>query len=325
MISARTTALVSILTFALAGCSTTEQVQTYIRDAHVAGPVASPPVHVVTDHAKNAVTFSFYAVQQGKDNLAGNIEGSGTNGWLYSPELVQRPDGSTSYARVIPRYNMDWKRPEFSGGADLDIAWEGMALTVGGAFSRASGASRLGWQAGLGFFTREQKPVRVRLDLGVFAQYLEYQARTATITTVKTEWFFSGSTTSVDTSYYFDRDTKGGIGYYGTLTINTAVPSWPLDLFLQFNYINQPVLSYTPVSRTTTDFLLFLPVQSTSGSGDIATRASFIGLTPGIYIEPTPDIILTGGVRALLDISDTFKEPNVIVMPFVQLGFRVGM
>lgn len=325
MTSARTAATAALLALVLAGCSTTEQVQTYIRDAHVSGPVATPPVHVVTDNTKHAVTFSFYAVQQGKDILAGNIEGSGTNGWLYTPELVQRRDGSTVYTRVIPQYNMDWKRPEFSGGIDLDVAWEGTALSFGGTFARSSGASRFGWQAGLGFFTREQRPVRVRLDLGLFAHYLEYQARTATITTVKTEWIFSSPTTTVDTAYYFDRDTKGGIGYYGTLTINTALPSWPLDFFLQFNYINQPVLSYTPVSRTTTDFLLFLPIQSTSGSGDVATRASFIGLTPGIYIEPTPDLILTGGVRTLFDVSDTFKEPSVIVMPFLQLGFRVGL
>jgi hypothetical protein len=207
MITMRTIAGAAILTCVLAGCSTTEQVQTYIRDAHVTGPVASPPVHVVTDNAKNAVTFSFFAVQQGKENLTGNIEGSGTNGWLYSPELVQRPDGSTYYARVIPRYNVDWKRPEFSGGINLDAAWDGTALTFGGVFSRASGESRLGWQAGVGFFTRESKPVRMRIDLGIFAQYLEYQARTATITTVRTDWVFGHSATSVDTAYFFDRDT----------------------------------------------------------------------------------------------------------------------
>lgn len=324
MIRIRTIAGVALSAYALAGCSTTEQVQTYIRDAHVAGPIASPPVHVVTDHAKNAATFSFYALQQGSDHLAGNIEGSGTNGWLYAPELVQRPDGSTTYARVIPKYNMDWQRPEFSGGIDLDIAWEGTALSFGGSFSRGSGESRLGWHAGVGFFTREQRNVRVRLDLGIFGQSLDYQARTATITTVRTEWAFSAPTTSVDTAYFFDRDTKGGIGYSGSLTINTAFPSWPLDLFLQFNYINQPVLSFTPVSRTTTDFVFLMPVQSTSGSGEVATRASFIGLTPGIYVEPTPDLILTGGVRTLIDVSDTFKEPNIVVMPFLQLGFRVG-
>ncbi len=324
MFSVRTCGGTIALACILAGCSTTQQVQTYIRDAHVTGPVASPPVHVVTDDARNAVTFSFYAVQQGSDQLTGNIEGSGRNSWLYTPELVQRPDGSTVMTRVIPEHNIDWKRPEYSGGMHLDAAWDGFALSLGGAFSRASGASRFGWQGGIGFFTREQKPVRVRLDLGIFAQYLDYQARTATITTTKTDWLMNSSTT-VDTAYYFDRDTKGGIGYYGSLTINTALPSWPVNFFLQFNYVNQPVLSYTPVSRTTTDYLLFVPLQSTSGSGDISTRASFIGLTPGIYIEPTSNLILTGGARALLDISDTFKDPNVVLMPFVQIGFRVGM
>jgi hypothetical protein len=313
-----------IVAVVLAGCSTTEQVQTYIRDAHVAGPVATPPVNVVTDDARNAVTFSFYAVQQGKENLAGNIEGSGTNAWLYSPELVQRNDGSTVSTRVIPEYNVDWKRPEYSGGVHLDAAWDGFALTFGGSFSRASGASRYGWQGGIGFFTKEAKPVRIRLDLGIVSQHLEYQARTATITTTKTNWLF-GSETAVDTAYYFDRDTQGGIGYYGTLTINTALPSWPVNLFLQFNYLNQPVLSYTPVARTTTDFLLFLPIQSTGGSGEISTRATFLGVTPGIYIEPASNLILTGGVRALFDVSDTIKEPGYIIMPFVQLGFRVGM
>lgn len=308
----------------LAGCSTTQEVQTYIRDAHVAGPVATPPVHVVTDNSKHALTVSFYAVQQGKDNLFGNIEGSGTNAWLYSPELVQRSDGSTVTTRTLPKYNVDWKRPEYSGGISLDAALGGFAVSFGGSFSRSSGASRYGWQGGIGVFTRDAKPVRIRLDLGIVSQRLEYQARTATITKTKTTWPFDSETT-VDTAYYFDRDTQGGIGYYGTITVNSALPSWPVNLFLQFNYLNQPVLSYTPVARTTTDFLFFVPVQTTSGSGEVATRTTFLGLTPGIFIEPASNLILTGGVRALFDVSDTIKEPGYIIMPFVQLGFRVGM
>ena len=307
----------------LGGCSTTQQVQTFIRDAHVTGPVASPPVHVVTDHSRNAATLTFYAVQQGKDVLSGNIEGAGTSSWLYKPELIQRPDGSTVTTRVIPQYNMDWKRPELSGGIHLDLAWNATALSLGGAFSRSSGASRFGWQLGMGFFTREASDVRLRLDAGVFGQYLDYQARTATITTTSTQWLF-GSSSSVDTAYYFDKDAKGGLGYYGSLTLNSAKSSWPVNFFLQLNCVVQPVLSYTPVSRTTTDFALIIPIQTSSSAAEVSTRATFVGITPGVYIEPAENLILTGGVRYLLDMSDTIKDPEHVLMPFVQLGVRTG-
>ena len=44
-----------VLTIVLGGCTTTEQVQMFVRDAYVDGPVMSPPVHVATEHARNTM------------------------------------------------------------------------------------------------------------------------------------------------------------------------------------------------------------------------------------------------------------------------------
>lgn len=305
------------------GCSTTQHVQTYVQDASVHGPVMSPPVHVVTDNARHAMTVSAYATSQQMNRFKGAVEGTPSGFWLPQWDTVRTRDGRPLRS-TISSSNLTWNQPDFTGGVNLDIVWSTTALSLGGTLATGNGSTQGGWQAGVGFCSGETSAVKVRFDAGLFGQFLDFESRSVTITTTTSEWWGSRSTT-VDTSFYLDRDSRSGLGYYGSLTINSAKPSWLFNIFLQANFVVQPLLSYTPVERTTVDWALFLPIESTSGSGEVTTRATFLGITPGIYIEPTPSTVLLAGVRYMYDVSGTLKEPRSVAIPFVQFGLRAGM
>jgi hypothetical protein len=190
---------------------------------------------------------------------------------------------------------------------------------LGAAFAAHGGTTRLGGLIGLGFFSRDTGAVRVRLDVGIFGQVMDFESRSVTFTTRSTEWW-GGSSRSSDTAFYFDRSSESGLGYYGSLTINTANRSWPVNIFLQMNCVIQPLLSYTPLTRTAVDWALFLPIETSSGSGEVTTSATFLGITPGIYMEPSPSTVLLAGVRYMVDVSGTLKKPDYVVMPFAQFA-----
>ncbi len=314
----------AVLAFLVGGCTTTEQVQTFVRDAYVHGPVMSPPVHVATEQARNAMTVSAYGSVQRNETLRGNIDGAGSGMWGSQWDTIRQPPGSTLPREDTRTHRLFWYTPEYSGGVHFDVAWESFALSLGGAFAAHEGSTRMGWMAGVGFFTRETSAVRMRFDVGLFGQAMDFDARAMTITTRTTEWWGSSSS-NVDTAFYFDSDVESGLGYYGSLTINTAHGSWPVNIFLQLNCVVQPLLSYTPLRRTAVDWALFLPIESHSGSGEVTTSTTFLGVTPGVYLEPSPSSVLLAGVRFMKDVSGTLKKPDYVLMPFVQFGLRVGM
>ena len=314
----------AVLTTVLGGCTTTEQVQTFVRDAYVYGPVMSPPVHVATERARNAMTISAYGVAQRAATFRGNVDGQASGTWRPQSDTIRQPPGTSLPREDTRTHNLFWYTPEYSGGVHFDIAWESFALSLGGAFAAHEGSTRMGWMAGVGFFTRETSAVRVRFDFGVFGQAMDFDARSMEITTRTTEWWGSSSR-SVDTAYFFDSAIESGLGYYGSLTVNTAQRAWPVNLFLQLNCVVQPLLSYTPLRRTTVDWVLLIPIESSSGSGRVTTSTTFLGIAPGVYLEPSPSSVLLAGVRIVKDVSGTAKKPDTVVMPFVQFGLRIGM
>ena len=318
---------VSVTLLLLSGCGTTEQqVRTIVRDAEVGGPVFSPPVHVVSDNSKHGATVSAYATFQREVLLQGIVEGSdpGSTGWLYPADTLHLSGGGVSLRRQIPQYNLQWQHPEFAAGMHCDLAGGTAAFSFGASIAESGGSTLVGWSAGIGLFSKETTGVRLRLDVGVFGQQLNYEARTVAITTTTSSFLFGGTSTTIDTAYYHDRSSKSAIGYYGSLTFNTANPIWPVNIFFQANCVVQPVLNYSPSTRTSFGWLLLIPVETSGGRRDVSSKAVFVGITPGIYIEPSPSMVMTAGVRCLFDISETFSEKNAVFIPFVQVGLRVG-
>jgi hypothetical protein len=312
----------------VAGCATTDQqVTTVVRDASVTGPLFSPAVHPVTDAAKNTLTLSAHVSAPRSSTINGVIVGSEPekSPWLYPVDSVRLAGGGIAAQRQVPRYNLSWKQPGFSAGMNLDFMWNSVALTLGGSVANTSGRNLYGWSAGLGFFTSESKTVRARLDAGVFGQSLYYDARSVTITNTKTTWLFGGSSTTIDTAFYHDYVTESSIGYYGTVTINSAFPSSPVNFFLQGSLVSQPVLEYEPYSRTTINWVMFAPVEVSESGGSVSTHALLFGVTPGIFIEPSDNLVMLVGVRCLFDMSDTFTGDTSTFIPFVQIGLRTGL
>jgi hypothetical protein len=318
----------SVAILLLSGCGTTEQqVKAIVRDAEVEGPVFSPPVHVVSDNSRHSATVSTYATIQGMSLLRGVVQGSepGKSGWLYPVDTLNGSGGTVSLRRQIPQYNLHWQHPEFVAGMHVDLAGGSTALSLGASIAASGGSTLVGWSAGIGLFSKESSSVRLRLDAGVFGQLLKYESRTVAITTTTTSFLFGGTSTTVDTAFYCDRNSESSIGYYGSLTFNSANPGWPVNIFFQANCVVQPILSYSPSTRTTFGWLLLIPVPTSGQRTDVSSNAVFIGITPGIYIEPSPSMVVTAGVRCLYDVSETFSDKNALFIPFVQVGLRVGM
>ena len=314
----------------LLGCGQTTQVHvtTIIKEAEVAGPVSPVPVHVVTPHSKNRVALTLHGTYQGSQEVKGIISGSppGTAPWLYPKDTI-RLSGTT--IREVPRFpetNLSWNLPGFTGGLDLDIAWENIALSAGLNIASVSGDALVGWSAGFGLFKADTGGVGIRLEGGILGQTLTYDASAVQIVTVtQTGGWFSGSSTSVDTFYYRDYDRNMKLGFYGSLMLNTAYPEWPANFFLQASVFTQPLLSYEPSRRTTSQFAwLILPTEVThTEKSEASTSVALFGLTPGFYIEPSPTFLITGGVRILFDFSNSFKEPSNLVMPFLQFSLSI--
>lgn len=321
-------AILTLASWTLSGCGTTEQqVTTYVRDAAVSGPLFSPPVNPVSEKSSNTFTLSASMAGMRKSLLQGVIAGSepGKSDWLYSYDTVRLSGGGVTVKRQIPQYNLSWKQPRFSAGLNCDVAWKSVALSFGGTLASSDAYTLYGWSAGIGLFSSEASNVRARLDLGLFGQNLRYDARSVAITTTTTSWIFGGSSTSVDTTFYHDATKESSIGYYGTITLNSAFASSPVNFFLQGSLVSQPILHYKPYTKTTLNWLMFLPLESTDSRGEVSTDALLLGITPGIYMEPSKSLIIVAGVRCLFDVSETFTGETSVIMPFVQIGLRTGL
>lgn len=320
--------IVAVVLFPFLGCGTTErQVRTIVRDAEVGGPVFSPPVHIVNGNSRHHATISAYAMFQRMSLLRGIVEGSepGKAAWLYPGDTVRLAGGGISFQRHVPQYNLQWRHPEFAAGMHFDLAGGSTAFSFGGSIAATGGTTFIGWSAGIGLFSAETTPLQVRLDAGIFGQLLDYEARSVAITTTTTTFLFGGSSTAVDTAFFRDRNSGSSIGYYGSLTFNSANPTWVANIFFQAHCVVQPILSYTPSTRTSIDWLMMIPVPTSWERTEVSSRAVFVGITPGIYVEPSPGMVMTAGVRCLYDASETFSESNTLFIPFVQVGLRAGM
>jgi hypothetical protein len=321
-------AIPALASWAFSGCGTTEQqVSTFVRDAAVSGPLFSPPINPVSEKSPNTVTLSASMSGMRKSLLEGVIVGSepGKSDWLYSYDTVQLSGGGVAIKKQIPQYNLSWKQPRFSAGLNCDVAWRSVALSFGGSLSTSSGYTLYGWSAGIGLFSSELSNVRARLDLGIFGQNLHYNARSVAITTTTTSWIFGGSSTTVDTTFYHDATNESSIGYYGSIILNSAFTSSPVNFFLQGSLVSQPILHYKPYTKTTVNWLMFVPLESTDSRGEVSTDALLLGITPGIYMEPSKSLIVVAGVRCLFDVSETFTGETSVIMPFVQVGLRTGL
>ena len=310
----------------LLGCGQTTEIQvtTIIKEAEVAGPVSTVPVHVVTPHSKNRVALTVHGSYQGSQEVKAVIDGSppGTAPWLYPQDTLHFSGTSFRTVPRKPETNLTWNLPDFTGGLDLDIAWEQFALTGGVNVSSVSGDALVGWSAGIAFFKADTGGVGIRLEGGILGQTLTYDASTVQIVrrTTSGGWLSSGST-SIDTFYYRDYDRNMKLGFYGSLMLNMAYPEWPLNPFLQASVFTQPLLSYEP-SRVTT-FNWKHTTGQTTHETEASTSVVLFGLTPGFYIEPSPTILITGGVRIIFDFSNSIKEPSNLVMPFLQFSLSI--
>jgi hypothetical protein len=275
----------------LSGCVVSQQF--YLEDAHVSGPMNQPPVYVTRD------------MKDGQIRVAPHL--SYNTDRLLSGKVPESGDMSSSMKEIT------WALPEFTFGVGADfVTGQHTAIAAGWNFGVANGQGSWNGYLGIGLFS-EGPEVGIRFDAGVQLRALQHDARVMVVTT--SGGIFGSS--SVDTGYYHDRGTDRALDFYGALTLNTKFDSWPFNVFLNAALTRQSLLDYSP--STWSEFHPYTYV----GSMDInvSSRATFLILSPGVYVELGQNSRLLVGARCaiVLDIQDL--KPGTSFSPFAQVEF----
>lgn len=275
----------------LSGCVVSQEF--YLEDVHVSGPMNQPPVNITKDVKPGQITVSPH-LSYNKDRL---LKG----------KIPESEDGPSSMK------DLSWTLPEYTFGVGVDYtAGAHVGVTAGWNFGVARGQGL--WNGSLGLAVFGEGPVvGVRFDAGVQLRAMEHNSYVKVVTT--TRGFFQS--TVVDTGYFHDRGTDRALDFYGSLTLNTKVQDWPVNLFLNTALSRQSLLDYSP---TTWSELHPFPGTELS-TINVQSTATLLIFTPGVFIELGEDMRLLVGARIqfVLDMEET--QPSAATSPFVQMEF----
>ena len=281
----------------LSSCTVKDTI--YLQDVNVRGPVNQPPIHV-NDNANGG-------------DVSLNVHASGGNRQLVEGHV----DGSGSPNKYATRYmNLSWNLPKSYFGTDVDLTLSrGIALTLGFNYSTLEEESFLGGHAGLGLLFHGEA-VSGRFDAGVHWQTLKYDA--ATVVERQVTSLFSSSS-STDTFYFHDIGNSTLFDYYFSLTLNSKKHDWPLNFFAQIAISKQSLTNFQP--STQVEYGLFethIIVDTRAKSS-----ATFLMITPGIYVNVGSSTRLLAGVRVAKETEIILGSPDIILMPLLQFDLKL--
>jgi hypothetical protein len=294
-------ACIALVGAALAGCGNVSE-QVYLQGLDAAGNLPAIPL-LVTD-----------SLRAGQIQVSPRITGMTGAGRTLSGRIpVSGPDFPDSiYAR--PDHNLTWSIPGVTGGIDLQVAvTQGFAITGGVSTGTARGWSFLDWSAGIGLIAAEPgKGVATRFDAGLRGHSTHVHAPTVVV--VRTEPLFGSARESV--SYFIDEVDKTTIDLYAGMTLNTRVPSWPANIFLQGGYNRCTLASFEPHRRVAPLLLGSYEYHEAMTDYQISIW-SFAG---GVYVRFGENIRILAGARCVFtDIEDA--SADAFWMPCLQMDF----
>ena len=318
--------LVILLMFA--GCTTTQTL--YVQNAEVWGPINQIPIHLTDSTETPSVTFSPWFSYSTQKSVSGHIDGHSLvneNG-IFQVDTIY--NGSEVTYRETPganRYsftgeNFTWYIPTVNAGLNMDIALSrAFAISLGANYASQKGKSLWGGSAGIGLFS-ETKGIALRLDVGLHIQSIAYDVYT--VANVKEDNIFSGSDEYV--LFYHDIDNSTSFDPYMYLTFNTAHKDWVVNMFINVGYSVQTLLDFEPQDVDLDWFPIPLIIPfSTTTTTDLRgeTTAGFFNVTPGIYFYLGESNRILLGTRIYFETQLPSVSPTTIVMPMVQIDFRL--
>jgi hypothetical protein len=295
---------VVLLGLVIAGCGTVKE-EVYLQGLDAVGNLPSVPLLVVD------------SVWQGQIQVSPRVSFmTGSNRPLTGAVPIsgpRAPDTLWSY----PERNLSWSIPRTNAGADLQIGLSrSVVLTGGFSTGSARGISVLDWNAGIGLIAANTgSAVVVRLDGGVHGQNTHVQAQSVVVVTVDPVW----GSRSQSVYYYVDELDQSSLDFYAALTLNSRVPSWPVNFFLQGGYNRCTLASFEPSHQVHT--LLIGHYEHVQSMSEFAV--SLLSASGGIAVRVADNLRIVAGVRCVFtDVQDASVNP--VWVPCLQIDFGLN-
>ena len=295
----------ALLTFTLAGCSTT-----YLQNLTAEGPFFQPPVQMVHDTLQTITlrpSISMITPQSATGRLSGHTQVNGSGVYYVdtikstTPYQYQEPLGVNT--RNFDGNNFRWNLPGVLYGLDLDIPVSpGSALSFGGNYAHLNGEPY--WQAYgmVSLFSINSQHVAVRFDAGAEWQNLNYNIEFVRTTTTLAAY----NVVEFDQLQQNQTETN----YFVALTLNGTSAASRVHLFLQAAAVRQMLYN----------------ISNMTGSQNYLNseyRIQYLySLTPGFSVLLADNFSVVLGVRFVWDVSME-SASQTLYQPLLQ--FDMGL
>jgi len=295
------TVCASTILLLFTGCTTVRDTL-YLQAAEVSGPIIQAPIHLTDSADTPSFTISPRFYYNATNNFHGDIKQS-----FYRLDSLYEP----------PDHSLNWNMATINAGIDMDIALSKVfAISFGINYSSQNNFDVWGGNIGIGFNTYIPGTA-FRFDAGLQIHSMQYDAYTIVHRTIEEFW---GNTHSY-TFFFHDVGESTHFDPYFNLTINTAYKSWPVNVFFNAGYVIQTLFSFEP--RTTHEYYGSTNTKYIQTDKRGSSTAGFIYLTPGVYFWLSESSRLLLGSRFYIESLIINSDPNFLVMPMVQVDFRL--
>ena len=307
------------------GCATILSEKAFVQDATVNAPVGHLPVRLAgqMEPGHVVITPMLSAGRRTRvDGLIPEHTGVGPRG-LYAVDTIRNSDGSLEFTPGNNPYgfkgsNFHWKTPAFTAGLAVDIPLS-RSVAVAGGLTYAGAPTGDTWGGHLGMGFRSEGPVLgMRLDAGV--QWTPVAYTVASVVETEYQKAFSSSRYTRST-FFRDEGTGAPFGWYGSLTLNTRVPEWPVNPFVGVSLTRQRFFSYEP---KVLDPYIWIEKAPEVSDAKVDAGATLVTLSPGLAFTVGPSQRLLIGARFAMT-PEPINEENTslslgpVVMPFIQI------
>ena len=281
----------------LVGCATVEETL-YLREAEIAGPLTTAPIHITDTTNIPSITISPTFSYNTQKTFTGSIAEFTT---IYALDSTFVPSDNS----------LTWNVATVNAGINLDVKlFRGFALTLGVNYSGQQNFDAWGGNLGIGFFSYS-KGTAFRMDAGLQIHSMQYDAYTVSKVVVNN--VFGSDETYI--SYYHDIGESTHFDPYVTLTFNTAFRTWPVNIFINGGYVVQTLFSFTPESS----YYYYPTYHKTDNRG--SKTAGFVAFTPGIYFNVTEVTRVVAGCSFYFETQINDANPSLFILPMMQVDF----
>lgn len=321
------TAVVTLGSALLAGgCRTVLSEQAFVQDAVVNAPAGQIPIRLALDVQPGHLTVSPMLSMGRREIIDGRVDNhTDVNArGTYAVDTIRNPNGTLEFvpgANTSPYtgLNLHWRTPSLTAGLGLDLPLS-HSFAFSGGITYSQGDSKDLWGGHFGIALLSEGPVLgMRVDAGM--QWIPVVYSVASVVETVYKPAFS-STQYTRTGFFRDDGNKSPLGWYAGLTLNTRVPSWPVQPFVNFSLSKQRFFSFAPAARDPlTSLFIFPPVQD----AEVEASATLMLFSPGLSVPVGPSQrILLGARMAFLpgwigSDNSLASTQGPVIMPFLQV------